>query len=780
MSPGQVGTAAWRHTGLRMAACALVLCVCAAARPSVLLAQCPDGTPPPCRGGTSAGGITRRANPPLDERTWIVVPFENVTRAQDIEWLREASVNLLYLDMSKWRDIRVIDDERVADLVRETPETRGGQAMSLQAGMAVARRAGAGQLVMGDLLKVGSRTRVVAKVFDVRSGQRVRNVIEETGNADSLMGIFGRLARGILNAEPPTEAALGVGTTSLAAYQEYLAGVQALNAFDTPEARRRFEAALQIDTTFALAHYKLSIVIGWSNAGDPSHRRHAEAAARLAGALPARERTLIAAQAQAAGGDYGRSCETLFPLVRADSSDIEALYNVGECSFHDAGVVPLATDTSRFRFRGDWNVAIHSFQRVLQLDPTYHLAFQHIQDALQTATRGGCLLVNGQPACNAPETAFQAAVRRSGDSLLIEPVHAVGEGSRAYAAQLTAAAHEGSHHRNLEEARRAAADWLAVGPTESRAQIAYARALLRLGRIEEARAAAAQVSQLGTTRPEIAAFAIDRVEIALKSGDTREANRLYDSLFAVLDTVGGAQIGVSILGGVLGRAQRLDTAIVGAMTAPDWVKSYFRAQARVLLGLRDDSLIPLERAFISGLSSIPGAGGRAANLVTGSVAYSMLGRGADQVPVTDTANPDFRVRLYSALGDTARFRAALLALDAAIDAAREDGDHGLAIVSAEAHLVLHDTAGALARLRVFRDVTWRVTPLVEQVAPGFGQTGMLWPRTFLLLGDLAAATGARAEAALAYRRFIGMWDGGDAETQPMVQRARTALASLGP
>src|SRR5688572_16407042 len=131
-----------------------------------LSAQCPDGSPPPCRGASGPAQATRRPPPPLDPRTWIVLPFENVARVTDIDWLRDASVNLLYLDMSRWRDIRVVDDERVADLIRETPETRAATQLSLQAGLAVARRAGAGKLVMGDLLKVGGRTQLVAKVYD--------------------------------------------------------------------------------------------------------------------------------------------------------------------------------------------------------------------------------------------------------------------------------------------------------------------------------------------------------------------------------------------------------------------------------------------------------------------------------------------------------------------------------------------------------------------------------------------------------------------------------------
>ena len=79
-----------------------------------LRAQCPDGTPPPCAGAKTAVPV-RRANPPLDDRAWIVLPFDNTTRAPDIDWLRDASVELLYLDLSRWNDIHGVDARRVAD-----------------------------------------------------------------------------------------------------------------------------------------------------------------------------------------------------------------------------------------------------------------------------------------------------------------------------------------------------------------------------------------------------------------------------------------------------------------------------------------------------------------------------------------------------------------------------------------------------------------------------------------------------------------------------------------
>ena len=116
--------------------------------PGLVRAQCPDGSPPPC----AAQAPVRRA-PPLDDRMWLVLPFENVAKGRDLDWLPDASVNLLYLDLSRWQDIRVLDDERVADLLRSARTPPG--ALGLADGLRLAKQVGAGKLVMGDVLGRG-------------------------------------------------------------------------------------------------------------------------------------------------------------------------------------------------------------------------------------------------------------------------------------------------------------------------------------------------------------------------------------------------------------------------------------------------------------------------------------------------------------------------------------------------------------------------------------------------------------------------------------------------
>lgn len=741
-------------------------------------AQCPDGTPPPCR-GAAPGAAPRRVAPPIDDHTWIVVPFENVARASDIDWLRDASVNLLYLDMSKWRDIRVIDDERVADLIREVPEARGGAQLTLQTGIAVAKRAGAGRLVMGDLLKVGSKTQMVGKVFDVKTGQRVRTVRQEASNADSIMSAFGQLARGVLNVGSETGSAAGIGTTSVGAYQAYISGIGYLNNWLLDSARTQFDRALALDSTFALAHYKLALVYGWDSPAAPEGPRHAQLASRYGTSLPPRERNLVTGYAAFSAHKYADACDIFGRMVRADSSDVEAWYNVGECSYHDVAVVPVGGDSAKAVFRGNWNTMLRAFRKTLELDPTYHLAFQHIQDALLTSTRTGCFLKPESTQCPGSDVVWQAFVLRDGDSLLMVPVNLTRD-PQGFAAQGLRFAREHARARNLQEARRAVEGWLQAGPNEVRPKSALARILLRQGDIAGARAVMAQIGATAVGgRVESSNYKVDRVEAAIKVDSFAEASRVADSLRTALGNVDGASTAVQVIWAILGHSDALDAVSKKAIQGPVWVVRFFNLQARSMLGFVSDSIYPAEAEFAKNVLASQGMA-RAAQLVAPTLVWTDPRLRGNRWPATDTTSSDPRLRLFSylATGDTARFKKALAHFDSIATDIQDGPDNGFALSGAYAHLVVADTAGALRLLRSFRDQTWARTPLLDQLGSGFNFAGMLWPRTFILLGDLSAATGQRADALAAYRRALRFWATPDSDLAAEVLRVKAAVEAL--
>jgi len=814
--------------------------VCLAGR---LAAQCPDGTPRPC--SNSRNAAAKRVET-LDDRTWIVVPFKNVSKDAEIDWLRDGSVDLLSRDLSQWQDVRTVDDRRVADFLREMPTARGGQALSLNDGLGVARRAGAGRLVMGDLLRLGRRARVTATVYDVRAGKQLKSFERQTA-MDSITSIFGILARDILNVPPPPGARLGaIGTSRVDAYQEYLAGSQLLNRFDAAAARTRFERALDLDSAFALAHYKLAIAIAYDEAAqaermktgipsfmltreDPGRAQHATAAARLSTGLPGRERTLINGLLAQVKGEYATACAAYDGLVAADSSDIDALYGLGQCLSTDDVVEPMPGDSTRFRFRANWNVALRVLRRALAVDPTFHLAFEPILRMLTTTARTGCRpppqvstcafdmasmmteLAGASPAERQAmmqrilgRVRFSAPMRWEGDSLRLVPTATTTGPTSPVSDEERARARK----QSLAQARAAADAWVEAGPAEARARRTLGGILMRMGLLASADSQFFAAAKFGDADPSLGAY---RVEVALRQGRTSDVVRIIDSLASVFKT-GEAGANVASMKPITGRVRSFDsvmTAMVSAMVeqstrltadafrargqslpAPAATSdSVMRAAAapmlndtRLLLGIAPDSVVGVE------VRAAPRPDSVCVGLCTftspfASTLYYGLRRKRSSWPAMPPTATNIHLGPAVALSrsDTAALRVAAIRLDSVARAAAtyERADDGSGMIAADAFLILRDSAAAYRAVGTTLDLI-RTTPMDGAGAYGAqGSVSMLWPRAMLLRADLAAALGERVEAQRRYKQFIDLWAKADPDLQPIVSRARAAYQAAG-
>src|SRR5262249_21349820 len=268
---------------------------------------------------------------------------------------------------------------------------------------------------------------------------------------------------------------------------EYLAGVKAYNRFDLPEAEKRLLKAIALDSTFALAHLEYSLVMGWGDAslgtrGGVEQRNHALLAQRFGTNLPKRERMLIDSRAASANDDNSRACEIAAALVAQDSTDVESLYLLGECSYHDTTVDPSPSDPRIGTYRGSWNTAIRSFTKILELDPGFFAAFEPFQDILGASQR--------TLRCPRPGTAPDQCVRwssfvlRAGDTLQTVPVR---EGfDSLFNAQGIKAANDHVRLINLGLAKSVAKRWFDSDTTSETARVGLARASLAMGDLETA------------------------------------------------------------------------------------------------------------------------------------------------------------------------------------------------------------------------------------------------------------------------------------------------------
>jgi serine/threonine-protein kinase len=316
------------------------------------------------------GGPPAGVNP---RHSMLVLPFDNLRNDPAVEWLRDGSVSMLALNLSQWNDLIVVDHERLHDLLerrRVAPEAAVGLDMARR----LARDAGVWTVVLGDYSRAGDSLQLVARVYDVATGTRL-DVAEVRGRpGEDVRPLFDQLAARLLNLSgAPTNLTAGLArltTSSLEGYRSYLQGLQELNAWNLGAADRAFTRAVQLDSTFGLAYYKLSLTRGWIAGGDDSVGAEAiRQAARYADRLGPHDRAMIGAYRNFIDGEYGRGQAAYRALLASDSTDADAWYGLADVVFHDpsSGREPARLTES-----------LRAFKRAIALDPDYYLAYEHL------------------------------------------------------------------------------------------------------------------------------------------------------------------------------------------------------------------------------------------------------------------------------------------------------------------------------------------------------------------------------------------------------------------
>ena len=248
-------------------------------------------------------GITRNGGPPagVDPRhSMLLLPFENLQQDRTLAWLGDGSVSMLGFNLAQWTDLTVVEHDRLHDLLTRHG-IAPGDAIGLEMARRMARDAGVWTVVRGEFSWAGDTLRLVARVYDVASGERVHVARVDGRPGEDVRPLFDALAARLLDLSGAPADALGPGiaastTHSVEAFRRYLAGMDLLNRWDLPAARVEFERAATIDTTFALAYYRLSHVLGWIGDGNDSAARAAlDRASRHLDGVPERHRLAISA-----------------------------------------------------------------------------------------------------------------------------------------------------------------------------------------------------------------------------------------------------------------------------------------------------------------------------------------------------------------------------------------------------------------------------------------------------------------------------------------------------
>jgi serine/threonine-protein kinase len=616
-----------------------------------------------------------------------VLPFS--TSGGSVALMGEGMVDLLSTNLNAVGGLRAVDPRLVLARWKKAGHSGGAD---LETALAVARSVKAQSALIGSIVATGPTVRLSADLYG-QDGKSLSHA-QVDGPQDSVLALVDRLSLALVreiwrSKEPvPSLRVSGLTTGSLAAMRDYLTGEQFYRRSEWDSAAAAFQRAIDQDSTFALAHYRLAMALGWKG-GYATPRAHgaSQAASRFSGKLPPREKTLVAAYRLFSDGKLA-AVDTMRRYVAAWPDDVEGWNLLGETQFHTnqlTGYSPKELE--------------EPFDRVLALDSTLAPSAIH---PLETTLRAGD---------SAGFFKYLALYRRSAASSEADAYAAAGDIVWGHPSMDSATAqllqnHMGATTAALMEAQagpsvsgKVALDRMlgalkaAQGTNpgdQALFQIAMARGLMfsSVGRFAEAERLADSLSKtavgeqaygililpaaLGVAPPGFAQHFLESFEhaplrspfqayllsaILLARGDAQRAGRILDS--AVRDSLKYPEFLRGAYQGGLGWRALLagDTAtgirLLRTGTERIGGNAFFSAPLRLQLGAaltarpdtRDEGLKLLRYGFVSDLGVLP-------------VAYFALGRAADAAGRREDATLGYGqfVRLWDSADSTTSLR----------------------------------------------------------------------------------------------------------------------------
>ena len=316
-----------------------------------------------------------RASPAaLDADLVAVAPFDVLSPG--LELWREGLVDLLARSLDGAGPLRTVSPTVVV--------RRWDGRADRSSAEALARRTGAGLVIYGSVVPESrDSVRVTAAVLDAGRAEATAEA-EVRGPIDQLARLGDSLALRLLaelgRARPLSATRSGgLGSRSLPAVRAFLRGEQWFRRTAWDSARTSYEHAVELDSTFALAYWRLGAIRDWQvSSGDSLAKAYYRLAGERNHGLPPRESLLIVFDSlkgtldestlpdSASEQRVQRLLRTAGEATRRYPNDPESWVALGEAGMHFGAGRGVSYETT-----------LSAFTRAIALDSAYALSYIH-------------------------------------------------------------------------------------------------------------------------------------------------------------------------------------------------------------------------------------------------------------------------------------------------------------------------------------------------------------------------------------------------------------------
>jgi tetratricopeptide (TPR) repeat protein len=323
-------------------------------------------------GATVALAYVRRsdANAPLDDDLVAIFPFRMEGVDPSTNYLREGMIDLLAAKLTGEPAPRATD---AGTLLKTLKNVSGGDSIAppRHTAIDVARRLGAGRLVLGEVGGNSARLVLNARIVATGGGEILAHA-SMIGPADSLSQLVDGLVAQLLARGAGEGERLGTLTsTSLPALRAYLNGQALYRRGQFREASADFINALEADSTFALAALRLASAASWL--GDPQLVQRGNATAwRNRHRLTALDRVMLEAVVGPRypfSSSYSELLAARRRYVSLAPQRPDAWFEIGDAHFHFGYALGIDDPHGR---------AAEAFERAIAIDSGYLPAVEHL------------------------------------------------------------------------------------------------------------------------------------------------------------------------------------------------------------------------------------------------------------------------------------------------------------------------------------------------------------------------------------------------------------------
>ena len=302
----------------------------------------------------------RRQPLPTAPTRLAVLPFA-VPAGGRFAYLAQGMVDLLSRNLNGAEALVTVDPSRVMSAAGRG-ETGAPDA---EKGRDIARRLGAGLYIIGSVVPGGGQLRIQAQLYaqDSTPSPAITQAAVE-GDSAKLFELVDQLTAQLLVRRGQGQGArlaqtAAVTTRSLSALKLYLDAERNLRAAQYDSAIAGFQRAIEVDSSFALAHYRLAVAglfVGRMGLIEPAIER----ALTLDQRLIERDRRLLAAFADLVRGKSDRAEQQYREFLEAYPADVEARFELANLLY--------TYNASRGRSPAE---AKEQYAQVLQVDPKF-------------------------------------------------------------------------------------------------------------------------------------------------------------------------------------------------------------------------------------------------------------------------------------------------------------------------------------------------------------------------------------------------------------------------